>query len=161
MASITSYAYLSSYSSSTGEINNYTLVFSNIGSNTARNINISIMIPGIIHNPFNFTIEKDYLNYKILELAPNEKKQISFSFYIPNTATISNTTISYNNLEFIQNLNSKTLESHPNDVYFSAPIDYLSRNPYVRTIEIYCNSTQISMKYLTYQYILKILDLMD
>ncbi|MHA1233485.1 MAG: DUF7507 domain-containing protein [Promethearchaeota archaeon] len=144
MASITSYAYLSSYSSSTGEINNYTLVFSNIGSNTARNINISIMIPGIIHNPFNFTIEKDYLNYKILELAPNEKKQISFSFYIPNTATISNTTISYNNLEFIQNLNSKTLESHPNDVYFSAPIDYLSRNPYVRTIEIYCNSTTLA-----------------
>ncbi len=144
MASITSYAYLSSYSSSTGVINNYTLVFSNVGSNIARNINISIMVPGIIHNPFNFTIEKDYLKYSIFELAPSEKKQISFSFYIPNTATISNTTISYNNLEFIQNLNSTTLESHPNDVYFSAPIDYLSRNPYIRTIEIYCNSTTLA-----------------
>ena len=143
MASITSYAYLSIYSSSTGVINNYTLVFSNVGSNIARNINISIMVPGIIHSPFNFTIEKNYLKYSILELAPTEKKQISFSFYIPNTATISNTTISYTNLEFIQNLNSTTLESHPNEVYFSAPIDYLSRNPYIRTIEIYYNSTTL------------------
>jgi uncharacterized repeat protein (TIGR01451 family) len=125
-------------------INNYTLVFSNIGSNIARNINITIMVPGIIHNPFNFTIEKDYLKYSIVELAPAEKKQISFSFYIPNTATISNTTISYNNIELILNLNSTTLESHPNDVYFSAPIDYLSRNPYIRTIEIYCNSTTLA-----------------
>jgi len=144
MASITSYAYLSSYSSSAGEINNYTLVFSNIGSNIARNINISIMVPGIIHNPFNFTIVKDYLQYDILELAPSAKKQISFSFYVPNTATISNTSISYNNLEFIQNLNSTSLESRPNDVYFSAPIDYLSRKPCIRTIEIYCNSTTLA-----------------
>jgi len=144
MASITSYAYLSSYSSSTGEINNYTLVFSNMGSNIARDINISIIIPGIIYNPSNFTIEKDYLIYNISELAPSVKKQISFSFYVPNTATISNTTISYNNLEFIQNLNSTTLHSHSNDVYFSAPIDYLSRKPYIRTVEIYCNSTTLS-----------------
>ena len=144
MASIISYSYLSNYSSSTGEINNYTLVFSNIGSNIARNVNISIMIPGIMHNPFNFTIEKDYLKYSILELAPSDKKQISFSFYVPNTATISNTTISYNNLDFIQNLNSTTLESRPNDVYFSAPIDYLSRNPYVRTIQIHSNSTTLA-----------------
>ncbi len=144
MASITSYSYLSSYSSSTREINNYTLVFSNIGSNIARNVNISIMVPGIMHNPFNFTIEKDYLKYNILNLAPSEKKQISFSFYVPNTATISNATISYNNLDFIQNLNSTTLESQPNDVYFSAPIDYLSRKPYVRTIEIHCNSTTLA-----------------
>jgi len=144
MASIASHAYLDSYSSSTGEIINYTLVFSNIGSNIARNINISIMVPGIIHNPFNFTIEKDYLKYSIPELAPYAKKQISFSFYVPNTATISNTTISYNNLEFIQNLNSTTLESHPNDVHFSAPIDYLSRKPYIRTVVIHCNSTTLA-----------------
>jgi len=144
MASITSYAYLSSYSSSAGEINNYTLVFSNIGSDIARKINISIMIPGIIHNPFNFTIEKDYLKYQILDLAPSAKKQISFSFYVPNTATISNTTISYDNIDFIQNLNSTMLEAHPNEVYFSAPIDYLSRKPYVRTVEIHYNSTTLA-----------------
>jgi len=29
-------------------------------------------------------------------------------------------------------------------VYFSAPIDYLSRNPYIRTIEIYYNSTTLT-----------------
>ena len=144
MASITSYAYLSSYSSSTGEINNYTLVFNNIGSNIARDINISIMVPGIIHNPSNFTIEKNYLKYTIPELAPSAKKQISFSFYVPNTATISNTTISYNNIDFIQNLNSTILESRPNEVSFSAPIDYLSRKPYIRTVEIYCNSTTLA-----------------
>ncbi len=144
MASISSYAYLSSYSSSTGEINNYTLVFSNIGSNIARNVNISIMVPGIIYNPSNFTIEKNYLKFSLPELAPSAKKQISFSYYIPNSATISNTTISYNNLEFIQNLNSTKLQSHPNDVYFSAPIDYFSRKPFIRTVEIYSNSTTLA-----------------
>ena len=31
-------------------------------------------------------------------------------------------------------------------MYFSAPIDYLSRKPYIRTVEIYCNSTILAPK---------------
>ncbi|GAH46689.1 unnamed protein product, partial [marine sediment metagenome] len=144
MASIVSYSYLTSYSSKVGEINNLTLVFRNIGSDFAKNINISILIPGIIYDPFNFTITENYLKYNIAELAPYTEKQVSFSFYIPNTAVISSTNISYNTPEHIQNLNSTILETHPNHVCFSAPIDYSTRVPYIKTIEIYFTASNLA-----------------
>ncbi|GAI71939.1 unnamed protein product, partial [marine sediment metagenome] len=144
MASIVSYSYLSSYSAKVGDFNNLTLVFRNIGSDFAKNINISILIPGIIYDPINFTIEENYLKYNIAELAPYTEKQVSFSFYVPNTAVISSTNISYNTPEHIQNLNSTILETHPNHVCFSAPIDYLTRFPYSKTIEIYFNASNLT-----------------
>jgi len=63
MTSLVAYAYLASYSSFVGDLNNYTLIYRNIGSNFAKEINISIPIPGIIFNPINFTIEENYLKY--------------------------------------------------------------------------------------------------
>jgi len=144
MASIVSYSYLTSYISKVGEINTFTLVFKNIGSDFAKNINISILIPGIIYDPINFIIEENYLKYNIAELAPYAEKQVSFSFYVPNTAVISSTNISYSTLEHVQNLNSTILETHPNQVCFSAPIDYLTRFPYIKTIEIYFNASNLA-----------------
>jgi len=144
MASIVSYSYLTSYSSKVGEINTLTLVFRNIGSDFANNINISILIPGIIYDPIDFTIEENYLKYNIAELAPYTEKQVRFSFYIPNTAVISSTNISYSTPEHIQNLNSTILETHPNQVCFSAPVDYLTRFPYIKTIEIYFNASNLA-----------------
>jgi uncharacterized repeat protein (TIGR01451 family) len=144
MASIVSYSYLTNYSSKVGDINNLTLVFKNIGSDFAKNINISILIPGIVYDLFNFTVEENYLKYNIAELAPYTEKQVSFSFYIPNTAVISSTNISYSTTEHIQNLNSSILETHPNHVCFSAPIDYLTRFPYIKTIEIYLNASNLA-----------------
>lgn len=144
MASIVSYSYLTSYNSKVGEINDLTLVFRNIGSDFAKNINISILIPGIIYDPINFIIEENYLKYNIAELAPYTEKQISFSFYVPNTAVISSTNISYSTPEHVQNLNSTILETHPNQVCFSAPIDYLTRFPYIKTIEIYFNASNLA-----------------
>jgi uncharacterized repeat protein (TIGR01451 family) len=38
-------------------------------------------------------------------------------------------------------LNSTSLETFPNEVCFSAPIDYLSRTPYIQTVEIYYNAS--------------------
>ena len=144
MSSLVAYAYLDSYSSNVGDINNYTLIYKNIGSDFAKNINISIPIPGIIFNSINFTIEKNYLKYNVSELAPGAEERIGFSFYVPNTAILSNTIINYNNSEHIQNLNSTSLEAFPNEVCFSAPVDYLSRVPYVNTIEIYYNTSNLA-----------------
>ena len=143
MASIVSYSYLTNYSTKVGDINNLTLVFRNIGSDFAENINISILIPGIIYDPINFTIAENYLKYNIDELAPYTEKQVSFSFYVPNSAIIGSTNISYSTPEHIQNLNSTILETHPNHVYFSAPIDYLTRFPYIKTIDIYFNASNL------------------
>jgi uncharacterized repeat protein (TIGR01451 family) len=141
MTSLVAYAYLASYSSFVGDINNYTLIYRNIGSNFAKEIKISIPIPGIIFNPINFTIEENYLKYTISELAPGAEEKVAFSFYVPNSAILSNTTINYINSEYIQNLNSTSLETFPNEVCFSAPIDYLSRTPYIQTVEIYYNAS--------------------
>jgi len=144
MASIISYSYLTSYNSKVGEINRLTLVFRNIGSDFAKNLNISILIPGIIYDPIDFTIEENYLKYNIAELAPYIEKKVSFSFYVPNTAVISSTNISYNTPEHVQNLNSTILETHPNHVCFSAPIDYVTRFPYIKTIEIFFNASNLA-----------------
>ncbi|NVM43638.1 MAG: hypothetical protein HWN79_01885 [Candidatus Lokiarchaeota archaeon] len=141
MASIVAYAYLDSYNSYAGELNSYTLIIKNIGSSLAKNINVSIVIPGIIHDPINFTVERDILKYHLAELPVSAEEQLAFSFYVPNSAVISNTFINYSNSEIIENRNSTTLEAHPNEVYYSAPIDYFSRSPYVKTIEIFYNSS--------------------
>ena len=144
MASIVAYSYLTNYSTKVGDINSLTLVFRNIGSDFANNINISILIPGIIYDPINFTVEENYLKYNIAELAPYTEKQVSFSFYVPNTAVISSTNISYSTPEHVQNLNSTILETYPNHICFSAPIDYLTRFPYIKTVEIYFSASNLA-----------------
>jgi len=141
MASIVAYAYLDSYNSYAGELNNYTLILKNIGSSIVKNVNISIVIPGIIHDPINFTVEQDILKYHLTELPISAEEQLVFSFYVPNSAVISHTLINYSNSEIIKNKNSTILEIFPNEVYYSAPIDYFSRSPYVKTIEIFYNSS--------------------
>jgi len=144
MASIVAYAYLESYNSYVGELNRYTIIVRNIGSSLAKNINISMVIPGIIHDPINFTIENEILKYNLAELPSLEEIQLELSFYVPNSAIISHTLVNYSNTEVIQNLNSTHLETHPNEVYFSAPIDYLDRLPLVKTIEICYNSSNLA-----------------
>ncbi|MHA1472667.1 MAG: hypothetical protein ACTSQW_06180, partial [Promethearchaeota archaeon] len=144
MSSLVAYASLTNYSSKVGNINNYSLIYKNIGSDFAKNINISIPIPGIIFNPINFTIEENYLKYTISELAPGAEEKISFSFYVPNTAILSHTIIRYNNSKHIQNLNSTSLETSPNEVCFSAPVDYLSRVPFIKVVEIYYNTSNLA-----------------
>ncbi|NVM16606.1 MAG: hypothetical protein HWN80_02750 [Candidatus Lokiarchaeota archaeon] len=144
MASIVAYAYLDSYNSSAGELNTYKIIIRNIGSSLAKDVNISIVIPGIIYDPINFTIENEFLKYNLGELPASVENQLAFSFYVPNSAIISQTSINYSNSEIIQNLNSTILETKPNDVYFSAPIDYLDRSPYVKTIEIFYNSSNLA-----------------
>ncbi|MHA2398401.1 MAG: hypothetical protein ACXADU_05880 [Promethearchaeota archaeon] len=136
MASIIATSHLSNYSSMEGNINTYTLTVENSGSNIAENITISLLIPGIVQDPNDFLLENSNLSYYLSKLAPQEEKSINFTFYVPNTRKISRVSIKYNNPEFIQGGNSSTITTTTNDVYISAPVDYINRYPFVRIIEI-------------------------
>ncbi|MHA1436278.1 MAG: hypothetical protein ACTSPD_01755 [Promethearchaeota archaeon] len=144
MASISAKAYLKSYSSKNGEFNVYTLDFKNIGSDYAKNITISLLIPGIIIDINNFTLKNNNLTYVLNELAPGKEKSINFSFYTPNSETVYNTKIIYYNPKEINNLNSTKLISFPNELYISAPVDYEKRYPFLRTIDIDYTSSNYS-----------------
>ncbi|MFX1311656.1 MAG: hypothetical protein ACFFHD_03450 [Promethearchaeota archaeon] len=140
MASIIAIANLSHYNSESGEIDVYTLKLKNIGSNTATNINITMLIPGIIKNPNNFTINQNNLTFFLSVLGPSEEITLNFSFYIPNTRSISKVSILYVNPEYIQGGNTSKIKSLPNEVYISAPIDFEKRYPFIKTIEISYNN---------------------
>ncbi|MFW9882619.1 MAG: BatD family protein, partial [Candidatus Thorarchaeota archaeon] len=137
MASIIATSYLNKYSVREGDLITYVLNLKNIGSNIAENISISLIIPGIIKNTSEYTLEKSTLTYTILKLAPYEEKTINFSFYVPNTRMISEISIIYYNPEYVQGGNSSKIVSITNEVYISAPLDYEFRLPFVRLIKIY------------------------
>ena len=136
MASIVAISYLTKYNTKEGEINTYTLTFSNIGSNIAENISISLLIPGIMQERNNFTLKNNNLTYYLLELFPNEEITINFSFYTPNSRSISDVLINYDNPEYIEGGNSSKLTASTNEVCISAPVDYEKNYPFVRRIEI-------------------------
>jgi len=144
MASIIAKSSLTNYSSISGELNVYSLDFKNIGSEIAENINISILIPGIIKDSINFTIESDILYYYLSSLAPSEQKSVSFSFYTPNSGKIGSTIIKYNTTDYVENINGTGLTAQTNELFFSAPIDYDQRLPFLNIIEFYYQSADYS-----------------
>ncbi len=144
MASIVATANLTRYNSRNGELNMYILKLKNIGSDTAKNINIIATIPGIINNPNSFILKQNNLTCFLSNLAPSEEITLNFSFYTPNTRSIRDLSISYDNPEYIQGGNTSKIEILPNEVYVSAPIDYEKRYPFIRTIEIYYNNNSNS-----------------
>ena len=141
MASIVSYSEVLNLNSASGEINEFSLIIENIGTRTASNINVSIQMPGIILDKQNFTLSNNTLLYHYNELAPSEKLYVKFSFYVPNSIRISKVNITYHTQDYIKNIDSNTLESNPNDIYITAPIDYESSFPFVKVIDIYFNSS--------------------
>jgi len=144
MSSIIAFSKLSNYSLRVGDLNTYTLHFQNIGTNIAQEVNISILIPGIIQDSINFTIKDNYLTYFLPKLAPLEEKEISFTFYVPNSESIFSTVIIYKDTQLITNLNSSELNAKPNELYLSAFVDYHNYFPFVHTLEIYLNSSNLA-----------------
>lgn len=140
-ASIIAYSYLAKNYSNPGELNTYTINFKNIGSNIAENLSISLLIPGIMNEINNFTLQDSNLSYYLDKLAPFEEKTLNFTFYVPNSISISKTSIVYYNPEKIQGGNSSKIVSFTNEVYVSAPVDYKEYSPFIRTIEIYYNNS--------------------
>ncbi len=139
-ASIIVNSYLNNYSSKPGELNTYLINFKNIGSKIAKNITISLLIPGIIDTINNFTLTDSNLSYYLAELAPSEEKTINFSFYTPNSISLSEISIIYYNIKNIEGGNSSKIVSFTNEVFISAPINYEDSFPFIRTIEISYNN---------------------
>ncbi|MHA1688689.1 MAG: hypothetical protein ACTSUN_05035 [Promethearchaeota archaeon] len=144
MPSIIAIANLSSYNPDLKQINEYCLTLKNIGSKEAKNVSVSILIPGIIADSKNFTVQGNYLYYNITSLAPSEEKIINFTFYTPNTASIKKAKITFYNDELIKNINKTSLEVYSNEVFLNAPVDYIKKFPYVRMAEIFYNTTTSS-----------------
>ncbi|NVM34096.1 MAG: hypothetical protein HWN81_00775 [Candidatus Lokiarchaeota archaeon] len=144
-ASIVAYSYLVDYNSKPGELNAYYINFKNIGSNFAENLSISLSIPGIIDNKNHFTLQNSNLSYFLKKLAPSEEKTLNFTFYVPNSISISEISIIYYNPESVQGGNSSKVMSLTNEVYISAAVDYEDFSPFVRTIEIYYNNSDTNL----------------
>ncbi len=144
MSSIIATSYIVNYSSKPGALNTYIIDLKNIGSNTAKNVRINMQIPGIMEDVNEFTLENSNLTYFLPSLAPSEEKTINFSFYSPNTRSISDVLITYDNLEKIQGGNSSQLRSLTNQVYISAPVDYMEIFPFIRFIKFgYDSNTNV------------------
>ena len=136
MASLLAVSYLSNYSAKEGDLVTYTINVKNVGSDKAENINISLLIPGIIDDLINFTLNNNNLSFFLPNLNPYESFQISFSFYVPNTRFIKMVSIIYDNPKNVQGGNSSKLYSNTNEVCISSPIDYVKRYPFLRTVGI-------------------------
>lgn len=143
IASINAKSYLSVHNAMVGELNTFTMDFKNIGSEIAHNLSIAILIPGIINDTGDFTLRNNYLYYNLSQLAPSDARTVNFSFYTPNSESLR-ATVSYQNPEHINNRNSSSLVSYSNEVYFSAPVDYKGRFPYVRTVDVSYNASDNS-----------------
>ena len=141
MSSIIATSSLSHYNTNPGEINTYSLNFKNIGSNVARNIKVSIKIPGIISNRGDFDITNNNLTYSLEKLEAGEERIISFSFFTPNSEMIEGAQINYENPEPLEKGTSKMLKSFSNNIYLCTPVDYENRKPFVRVIDFNYVST--------------------
>ncbi|MFX0029402.1 MAG: hypothetical protein ACFE8B_09345, partial [Candidatus Hermodarchaeota archaeon] len=160
MASLILYSSLDNYSLKVGDLNNFYLYLKNIGSRTAKNITISMEIPGIINNTNGFTLKDSNLTYYIPEMAPYEEITINFSFYVPNTRSLSEISVTYHNPENVQSSNSSRIISLTNEVYISAPLDYIKKFPFVRLIKISSNLNNIFLNQPIFNltFILKIVN---
>jgi len=144
MPSILAYANVTHFSSRSGQENVYKLKIRNVGSEIATNINISLICPGIIIDPGNFTEKDGNLTFLLDKLAPLEEQAIEFKFYSPNNILIASSEISYNSTTKIENLNSFKLENYANEVYCSAKIDYQTSFPFVKSVQIEFNASSIN-----------------
>ncbi|MFX1365280.1 MAG: hypothetical protein ACFFCE_17010 [Promethearchaeota archaeon] len=143
-ASIVAYSYLTDYNSNPGELNTYYINFKNIGADFAKNLNISLSIPGIIDNANHFTLENSNLSYHLETLAPYEEKTLNFTFYVPNSISIKDISIIYYNPKNVQGDESSKIISLTNEVYVSAAVNYEDFFPFVRTLEINYNISDIN-----------------
>lgn len=155
MASIIATSTLKDFTSGVKELNEYSLTLKNIGSSTAENISVSMMVPGIIEDSKNFTIRNNYLICNLSSLAPSQERTINFTFYTPNSGSINEAKITFFNQKLIENENKTSMIIYSNEVFFNAPVDYINRYPYLRMVEIFYNTTN-STPELDERFVLKI-----
>ncbi len=141
IASIVATAYLTSYNAELGQLNTYTLNLKNIGSLNAENISLSIDIPGIIGEKNYFSLDNNTLTYETQYLNISEELSLNFTFYTPNSGHVSGVNIRYDSPKVHPKSNATSLVTIPNEVFFSAPVNYKNKIPHVRTIEIFYNTS--------------------
>ncbi len=146
MASIIAYSSLKEYNSTIGVVNEYSITIKNIGSTYAKDVNISVIIPGIIENDKDFHVYRNNLSIVIPYLNPLQETTASFTYYNPNSASITGARVEYHNPKALKNGISTRLVSYSNDIKFSAPVDYVERVPYLRILGISLNSTNSAPK---------------
>ncbi|MHA1733109.1 MAG: hypothetical protein ACTSU5_14270, partial [Promethearchaeota archaeon] len=77
-----------------GDLVEYSLVVSNNGSRQAKNVSISIPVPGIIQDPGNFSVVGNYMVKNITEInASGLVSNLKFTFKVPNSILIPGTTV--------------------------------------------------------------------
>jgi len=135
MASVIVNSTLTTHSAYTGEENTYTLNLKNIGSLDAENLSVSLLIPGIMKDLGNFSLYDNNLTYTLPSLGPAEEISIYFSFYTPNSGSINTVFIDYDNPVEIENMNTTILTAITNEIYYTAPVDYETRIPFVRVMQ--------------------------
>ncbi|MFW9826101.1 MAG: hypothetical protein ACFFEY_00585 [Candidatus Thorarchaeota archaeon] len=135
-ASIIVSSYLNSYSNEPGDLITLTIDFMNIGSEVAKNLTISMLIPGIIDNINEFKLIDKNLSYYCAEIAPSEELSVNLSFYVPNSISLSEISIVYNNPKPIEGGNSTKVYSYTNELFISAPVNYEEFFPFVRVVRL-------------------------
>ncbi|MHA1846586.1 MAG: hypothetical protein ACTSXU_02945, partial [Promethearchaeota archaeon] len=123
------------YSLSPGTMKNLTITVMNNGSEIAENVNLSILIPGIIVDPGEFTVNVNSLNMSLGSIGPATTVMKTFSFLIPNSIKISGSLVEYNNHTKISSNGSDFIDS-ANDVYIDAPVSYSSTSTMPKIIQV-------------------------
>lgn len=128
------------YITKTADARTMTIQISNNGNETAKNVNVSIPVPGIISNPGNFSLQGNYLNWSIGTLNASKSLKLHFSFMIPNSETIAAAIVQYNNQTKISN-GTADFTIRANTIYVDAPVDYKtsSTTPYILGVTLSMN----------------------
>ncbi len=120
--------------SDAGELNTYTLRLVNNGTRSARDVNVTVDIPGIIVDTGNFTLHGNTLNCSVGDIPAHVLlANISFTFRTPNTLLIPQARIDYDNFIDLQ-ANKTDFSTVANQIFLTAPIDYDTRVPYLNRL---------------------------
>ncbi|HME54851.1 MAG TPA: hypothetical protein VKM55_21785 [Candidatus Lokiarchaeia archaeon] len=129
------------YITKTADARTMTIQVFNKGNGTAKNVNVSIAVPGIIASPGDFHLHGNYLNWSIASLTVNASVKLSFGFIIPNSETIPGATVQYNNSTKMTNSSIADFTIRANTLYVDAPVDYKtsSTTPYILATSVSMN----------------------
>jgi hypothetical protein len=106
-----------------GAVENLTATVVNVGTETAMLAEFTMLVPGIIVNPGNFTVIGNILFAIIPFLPPNATASLTFQFRVPNSEIIPGMAVAYNNQTKVNLLASDYAET-ANDLYVDAALQY-------------------------------------
>ncbi|MFX0101268.1 MAG: hypothetical protein ACFFCS_16970 [Candidatus Hodarchaeota archaeon] len=121
------------YTLSVGSTTNMTVNITNVGTEDAIDVNISIPLPGIVTKPGMFEVGASYLNISGLTIAPGNSSFYTFEFNMSNSIKMPGATVAYNNVTLVE-ANVSDYVVRAQDLYLKAPVDYDTKTPMVITV---------------------------